>query len=298
MPLSRLHTLLASQYWAQARKEVDRLLSTDLSPSDRAHAYKSGGFAALQCGEYFAAIEMATRAIRQAAEAGETGAEAEAHFVAGTAYLFVGDHPLSEQHLVRFLDMSTSLPDMGSKVPHAHFNMGVLSEYRGNYHDAVAGYERALSLWLQAGVTKQVVRCYRHLAWCHLLLHQPDQALPYLNRIEMQLRVREDPEYRFWLLIDRAFYCRLNGQLADSLALCEEVFAQTGSPGLSDDHLTEAAWITGENSLDVGRTHEAMIFADLAIQYAMRANWPFMMNRANNLRTRAAEAEERQTMDD
>lgn len=298
MPLSRLQTLLDNRYWAQARKEVDHLLATELPPADKARVFRCGGFAALQCGEYFAAIEMGNRAIDLATESGDGETAVDARFTLGTAFLFVGDYPVAAQHLVQFIDTASAFPGLTSTIPHAHFNMGVLAEYRQDYHDAVAAYELALGIWLQAGATKQVVRCYRHLAWVHLLLAQADLALPYLNRIEMQLRVRDDPEYRFWLLIDKAFYNRLVGNLSDSISLCEEVFAQAGMPGLNDDHLTEAAWVTGENSLDVGRTYEAKIFADLALTYATKANWPFMMNRACDLRRRALEAEEQQTMED
>lgn len=298
MPLAQLDRLLTSKYWVQARKEADRLLATELSAEDRARVYRAGGLAALKCGEYFAAIEMSHRAIDLCQETGDIETATRAHFVAGTSFLFLKDYWPTESHLLQFIDTASSLPALEALLPHGHFNLGVLAEYRENYRDAIAGYELALSAWLKSGNTAEVVRCYRALAWCYLLLNQPDEALPYLSRIEMQLRLREDAECRFWLLVDKAFYHYLGGTVSESIRLCEEIFAHLGAPGLTDEHLALTAWITGENSLSVGRDKEAIIFADLAQTYAVNANWPFMVTRADDLRKRAVAAEERQSMDD
>jgi tetratricopeptide (TPR) repeat protein len=290
MPLKRLESLMASQHWAQARKEADRLLAADLAATDRGRVCRAGGFAALQCGDLERALSLGHEAIDLGRESGDFQTEAEAHFVVGTASLLSGEVGAAERHLLQFLDMETAA---SPRLPHAHFNLGVLAEQRESYRDAIAGYELALGLWLRAGQTRQVIRCYRSLAWCHLLLGEAPGAVPYLKRMEMQLRVRDDAEFRFWLLTDRSVLSRLEGDLAQSVALCEEVFAQTGAPGMLDEHLTAAAWVTGENSLDVGRLELAKVFADLALAYAMKSNWSLMIRKACDLRRRATEAEER-----
>ena len=291
MPLTRLRELVSNQFWFQAKKEVEHLLTTELSPLETAQTHLSGCSVAFNCGEYVSAIRLGALALRWARETGNHAIEADANLLMGNAFLALGDYPSAREHLVAFIDR----PATHNRLPEGHFSLGLLAERNQNLDDAIAGYERALALWLREGATVHIVRCYQALAWCYLLLGRPQEAQPYLERVQLQLRVRPEPEVAFQLLAYNALYNRLSGELKSSLTLCQEIFAQSEAPGIKSTHLTTAGWVAGENCLDLGRIPEARAFAEFALSHASKADWAFMISKVSSLCQRALEAEDRST---
>lgn len=287
LPLRKLEQLLTAGVYLQAKREADRLLlSDDLDLLTRGQAERYACAASLNVREFYAAAKHGERAVALAEQLQEPDLLARAHYDLGVTYVHIGDSHMADHHLSTFLAMSDQLEsDQDRYLAVAHYNSSRVCRQRRRYPEALAALATAESLFRKIGNDLLAVRCHQDIAWCHLLLGNPDQASPHLQEMEHYLQQHEDADLAADLLCEKALWYRLKGDLPTSAALCEEIF-QPGRPGVRAHQLAEAAWIMGENMLAVGRIQEAQIFANMALEHAVKDGWPMGMNLACDLRRR------------
>jgi tetratricopeptide (TPR) repeat protein len=290
VPLRRLEQLLAAGVYLQAKREADRLLlMDDLDLRMRGWAERGACVASLHLHQYYAAAKHGERALNLAEQAGDPDLMARAHYDLGVVYVHIGDSRLAEEHLRTFLAMADQLEsDRERHVAVAYYNLSRVFRQRRNHADAIAELKRAGALFQQIGNRWLAVRCHQDIAWCVLMDKQPDEATPHLAEMEAYLQEHADDGLAADLLCEQALWHQLKGNVATSMVLCEEVF-QPGRAGVSDHHMAEAAWIMGENMLLVGHFQEAQVFANMALEHAVKDGWPLGMNLACDLRRRLLE---------
>lgn len=291
MPLSGVESLLAQGRYLQADRETERLIASgELGIQNLAEAYVKLSIAKQHLQDFFAGAKVAERALAIPEATPDT--QGMACFMAGVHYANIGDTHLTIQHNEQFLNYVDASERCKRQEPNAHFNMAVAYRQRREYSFAIGHYEMAARIYTETGRISRAMLCHRDIAWCYMTIGDTDRALPFLKRIEEWVAETENPEFRVFAIVDKAMYHFSTGQYSKALAHCEEVFA----PGRSDvtpDNLTEACWIAGECALAGGQLHEANIFANLTLDHALKAKWPFMMNRGSDLRRRVNEARRR-----
>ncbi len=284
-----------------ARVELERLLQgEDCSLSERAEAHRLVASVCYKLKDLYAAKSHAEEALRLAKATRSKHLAAEAHFVLGIALTELGDPPEAMLHLQTFLERQADSASGERLEPKALFAIAQNLYRSQQYADAVSQYQQAATLFEKRGPQNLQAWCWRNIFDCCLFLHRPHAALPYLNQLsDYTLTNPGDLYIRNALLVDKAHYCRVTGNLPVSMDFCRQLF-EPGRPGVTDTHRTEAAWIAGLNALDLGDPQHAKMFADLALESAIKAKWPLAINRATKLRVAITEniasAEERRSL--
>lgn len=288
MSVATLQTLLRGAAYLQVRREADRLLLDGaLTDRERGQVLRLACRAAAGLSDWYAAVHLGQQAIDLAALAGDTETLGRAHFDVGTASTHIGDTHAGEHHLQEFLRLSPGMTGVELWEGMAHYNLSVICRQRWQWAEAIQVLDRAGALFERNGQTAGCAQVSLDMAWCHCMLGDAGSARPHLAQLEEYLGTHHDDTLAADLLCARALLTRVEGDLAGSTRTCIEVFLPN-RPGVTAHHLGEAAWIMGENALDLGRTEEAMAFASVALDYAARDNWPSLMNLAGDLRRRIA----------
>lgn len=285
--------LLELGMFQEARAELERLIHADeCTQAERAEAYRLASKLYYKLKDLYAAKSCGEKALSLAESARLDHLVAEAHYALGIALTELGDTPEALDHLQAFLERRHLTPEGARLEPRAVFAVAQNLFRRRQYADAIATYQQAADLFARQGPQNLVAWCWRNIVDGLLLLDRPGEALPYLQRLESYAAANPDDLYiRYGLIVDKAHYHRITGELAISMGYCAELLGNPGRPGLTDYHRTECAWIAGLNALDLGDLDQARIFAGQALTCAIKAQWPFAINRANALRRRIAEAE-------
>lgn len=288
LPLMKLEQLLGAGAYLQVRREADRLLlEGNLSVGEQGEVYRMACRACLSLAEYYAAAKLGERAIERAKEAGDTMTLGRAHFDLGSAYLYIGDVHGAEQNLEAFLGLLPNLTGLEQLKGKAHYNMSHVHRQRKRWQTAIEALGRAGALFEQHGQQAEGAQVSLDLAWCYLMLGTASLAEPHLAQVEEHLSKHRDHGLAADLICEKALYHRLEGNIATSSHLCQEIF-MPGRQGVTPKHLGEATWIMGENALEVGRLEEASLFANMALDHASHDNYPTLMNLACDLRRRIA----------
>jgi tetratricopeptide (TPR) repeat protein len=294
VPLSGVERLLDQGRFVQAERETERLLgSGDLELEQVAEAYVQLSLAKFCLQDFFAGAKLAERALASPHATRDT--IGMAHFLAGANYVEIGDTHLAIEHSQKFLEYIGVSERCKQREPVAHFNIAMALRQRREYAVAIGHYELAASIYTETGRLPRAMRCYREISWCYMVQDEPAAALPFLQRMEAWVSETGEPVFRNKLIVDKALYCLKCGDHAEAVALCQEIFVP-GRDHLTEELLAEASWITGECAIATRRLEEAAIFADLAIDHALKAKWPFMMNRGNDLRRKVAAAKQQGDM--
>lgn len=290
MPLERMEQLLATGQHLQAKREAMRLLLTgELSIPNRSKAERIACVASLYLREYYAAAKHAERALSLAERAANPELLALAHYDLGISYVHVGDAFMAEEHLCTFLSFAGAIAAGAERyIATAHLHRAQAFRQRRKYQEALQSLHIAEPLFRQIDRHDLAIQCHLDLAWCHLLRQDPSAADPHLYAVQAYIERQANAQLAADLLCKRALWHRLQGDLAAASALCQDLFTP-GRPGVTDHQLAEAAWIMGENLLDAGRLHEAQIFADMALEHAVRDASPSGMTHACDLRRRLAQ---------
>lgn len=263
------------------------LLENGLSVQQQGAALRMACRASLSLGEFYAAAKLGERALERAREAGDTETLGRAHFDLGCAQTNIGDTTSAEENLTAFLSLLPQMSGVERWEGMAHYNLSILHRQRKQWHTAIQTLERASALFERNGQQAERAQCALDQAWCYLMLGAPSLAAPALAQVEEYLGQQADDSLSADLICAKALYYRQEGDIAASSRLCQEVFAP-GRQGVTSHHLGEAAWIMGENALDLGRIEEANLFVNMALDHAARDNWPSLMNLACDLRRRVA----------
>lgn len=282
MPLSKAQQFLAAGAFVQARREAERLLSEGgLTARQQGRAHHLASRASLMLKDLFGAVRSGEKALACGIETVDPVLELPVRFDLGCAYTQIGDGHLATEHLRAFLAEAPADPAWQPAVGTAYYNLSLLARQRKQWAQAIDLLRRAAELLEPARQSQAAL----DLAWCHLMLGRHDLAVTCLTRAE-QLLLQEPCDHLMAdLLFHRALCHRLRGELGASTALCQELFLP-GRPATGSAALAHAAWIMGENGLDLGHPAEAMLFANLALDQAVKANLPSVMNLAGDLRRR------------
>lgn len=286
MLLDRLQSLVATGQFLAAYREVERLV---MDPHiDRAllsKVYLVGARAALGLREVYAAAKMAEKAV-EAAELGSNWEEiGSARLLSAIIYRELGDTALAVRFFRLFFDYLDRYPELEAKTAHAYYNLGLTYQQRREYAEALAAYERAVRDFERIGHAGGVIASLQNSAWVMLLEGRPSPAAPLLRQSELLCADSGETEYQVTQLVVEAFYAWHTGDHHTATALCEEVF-QPRREGVEDHHRSAAAWIMANLTLEADRLHEAGIFADWAMNYALQAKEPHYMNLACEIRQR------------
>jgi tetratricopeptide (TPR) repeat protein len=292
LPFTELKRLLERGEYVRAKREAEWLIhSGELIGPDLARAYRAGAVAHYMLKELFAAAKMAERALACAMEARHAEETGRALYDLGEYYLRIGDYHLALERLNSFLTTMAQAPSLRSLEAKAQHNLGLIYRARRDWPKAIEAHREAARLHAAAGAERSALESIRGIAWCYLQQEQPGAALPYIEEVQMRLaQLPEEHQLSASLLTDLALYHRQVGNTALSVEYCHEVLVP-GRPGV-DEHLKATAYvIAGENAMDQGRPTEADLFANLALEEALRAQHPFLMNRANDLRRRLLQSQ-------
>lgn len=286
MPVERLHSLVATGQFLAAYREAERLaMDPELDPSLKAKVFIAGMRAATGLREIYSAAKMAEKAI----ECAELGSDWEdignARLHSALIYILLGDTAQSLRFFHLFFQHLDRYPSLQSKTAVAYYNKALTHQQRREFNEALESYKLAVEDFEKLGNRSGVLASLQNSAWVMLLQGRARDAETVLHQAEMLSSQLEMPEYQTSQLIIEALYARQIGDPERAKTLCEEVF-QPGRQGASDRHLAAASWIMADLTLEASRLHEAGIFADLAVNHALQAKEPHLMNLASEIRRR------------
>jgi tetratricopeptide (TPR) repeat protein len=286
MSVDHLHSLVATGQFLAAYREVERLaLDPDVDPTDRARIYIHGIRAAAGLREIYSAVKMAEKAV-EAAELGSNWDDiGNARLHSALIYRELGDSAQALRFFQLFFQHLDRYSSLHTKTPFAQYNLALTHQQRREYADALRNYGLAAEGFQQLGRQSDLLACLQNSAWVMLLQSQPAEAEPFLLQAETLCAQLESPPDQAFQLVVEALYARQLGNLDRAMSLCEEIF-QPGRQGVTELHLADAAWIMADLTLEASRLHEAQIFADLAINHALHAKEPNLMNLASEVRQR------------
>ncbi len=286
MPFTHVEQLLAAGAYLQARREAERLLSGEDAPQSHAgRLHHLASRAALQLKDLFGAVRHGEKALTHAQETGDSTLMATVRFDLGCAYTQIGDGHLASSHLLAYLQAQPPDRLSRSHIGTAYCNLAQIARQRKQWAEAIGWLLKAREFAESANHAALEL----DLAWAHLMLGLPDLAQGHLAEAEHHLDDHPDERLTTGLLYHRALYHRLKGELATSTALCQELFTP-GRRATGNQPLAYAAWVMGENALDLGHPSEAMLFVNLALDHAVKGNLPPVMNLAGDLRRRISSA--------
>lgn len=289
MPVDKLKQYVARGEYLRARREADRLIQTgDLAGADLIQVYRVAAYAHYYLQDVYGAAKLCERALDLAVEQGNAELTGRCRYDLGEIYLALGDLHLAREHLVQFLSGIDQYPALQPLEGKAHHNLALIFRQRREYDNALAAHHLAASLFQRDGNLRQMIEAIRGVIWCHLTMDEPQAAWPCIQQVSAYLQTHQDDRLTASLLTDLAYYYRLVGDTKRSMDFCEEALVP-GRPGIDDHILATACAIAGENALDVQQYQEAGMFANLALDYALKARHPLLMNRATSLKRRIKE---------
>lgn len=286
MPISELKALAAQGRYLQVDRDAQRLIASgDLNESELAEAYLYGAIAKFRLQEFWGSLKLAERAINLPAASRETAGKAA--LVAAHSEIEIGDYAVAIGHLELALELLANSDELRRQEGIIHQNLALAYRARRDWDKANMHFEFAAHVFSSREEMVRALHCYRGAAWCFLTQADADRAELLLTRIEAYITEHPevDPEWYIMQLIDQAYLRLVRGQADEAIVLCEEASAP-GRLGVDDELRCEASWIAGEAALLLGQLDQATLFADYTIEWALKAQWPAMMNRGNELRRR------------
>jgi tetratricopeptide (TPR) repeat protein len=297
LSLDKLKQYLVRGEYRQARREAEYLIYLgDLKPFELVQAYRGAALAYYFLQEVIAATKLGEKALELAVKCGNRELIGKSRYDLGEFYLKVGDTHLAKEHLLQFLNELPLYPTCEGLEAKAHHNLALIFRQRRDHEQALTAHQKAATLFEQQGDSRQMMEALRGIIWCHLANGQPHAAWPFIQRISTYLQEHQDDGLSTSQLTDLAYYHRLIGNVHTSMDFCEEALIPD-RPGVDEHILATACVIAGENALDVQHTSEARMFATLALDYALKARHPVLMNRASALRRRIRGAASSSSLD-
>jgi tetratricopeptide (TPR) repeat protein len=286
VPISQLKELAAQGRYLQVDRDAQRLIASgDLNEMALAEAYLYGAIAKFRLQEFWGSLKLAERAMNiPAASQGTVGMSA---LIAALNEIEIGDYALAISHLEMAMERVDSAGDLRRQEGVIHHNLALAYRAKRDWDKANMHYEFAAHVFSQKDEMALALECYRGAAWCYLTQGDAPRAEGLIAKIEAYVdsHPNVDPRWYTILLVDRAYAKLCRGEPDEAIALCEEVCAP-GRVGVEDFLRTEASWIAGEAALVLGQLDQAALFADYTIEWALKVQWPAMMNRGNDLRRR------------
>lgn len=288
MPISELKVLAAQGRYLQVDRDAQRLIASgELDEVALAEVYLYGAIAKFRLQEFWGSLKMAERAMNiPAATKGTVGMGA---LMAGLNEIEIGDYALAVDHLQMAMDliMEADSEELRRQEGVIHYNLALAHRARRDWDKANMHFEFAAHVFSQKEDAERTLDSYREAAWCYLTQGDAAGAQSLIAKIEAYVQSHPNVDARWYLclLVDRAYAKLCQGEAAEAVALCEEVCAP-GRIAMEDELRTQATWIAGEAALLLGHYDQAAFFADFTIDLALKAQWPAMMNRGNDLRRR------------
>ncbi len=286
MAVDLLHTLVATGQFLTAYREAERLaMNPELDPSLKAKVFILGSRAAFGLRELYAAAKMAEKAVEAAELDGDWEDVGSARLHSAIIYSELGDAAQALRFFHLFFQHLDRYPSLKEKAPWAYYNLGLTHQRRREYMEALHAYQQAAEGFQDLNQQVMILASLQNRIWVLLLQGKPEQAAPILAEARALSAQLEHAEYQVTQLIIEALHASLTGSPEQAVALCEEVF-QPNRRGANDRHRAEAAWIMARVTLEANRLREATLFTNLAVNYALQAKDPHLMNLASDVRRR------------
>lgn len=208
-------------------------------------------------------------------------AEGWLNLLLGTALMYTGDAFRSERCLRAFLQRAGNLPGLSRLLPDGLFNLAHLLRFlRRDPVEEAEAFERAAEAFAGRGRFSQVLLCQVEAGWSYLMAEQPEAALPALEAANAGLAQHGDPTVQVYVQLCWAYYHRLNGDLARSQAICQELEAR---PDLTAGQRADVGWLLGSNARTLGDLTSAASWAEKAYELALEDLWPLQITRIEGL---------------
>jgi tetratricopeptide (TPR) repeat protein len=253
---------------------------------------RAGAGAAMALQEFHVAARFAEQERLWALATGDPDSQALAAYHHGTALLYLGDAPAAVAHLQEFM-AAGDRPALARYRGAALFNLGACLLQQRTYPEAVRQFLASHDACQAQGDHVGTARALLEAAWAELLEGKIEPAGYRLEQAAAILAQHPDDHLTAVRLVHQAYCHYRSSEYGPAARLCEEVLAP-GRTGVTAHQLSEAAWIAGECALVQGNLTAARHLAALALDEAIRANWPGLMNRANDLRMRVQAADKKQ----
>lgn len=202
-----------------------------------------------------------------------------ARLYAGLVYRELGDTARALQWLQLFLCHLDRYPGQAGATGIAYYNLGLIHKMRRETAAALAAYDQAIR-HLQ-GNRPALLWAHHNKAWLLLQEDRLAEAEPHIAAAG-ELAAEEPMDQAMHLCL-RALRRQRQGDVPGSVALCAEVLGRQDLPPLP---MALAAWIAAENALRTGAWQQAEEFAAAALQSALDAKEPTLMNAVNDVRRR------------
>jgi tetratricopeptide (TPR) repeat protein len=286
VPIAAIKALVAQGRYLQADRDAQRMIASgDLGIIELADAFLYLSIAKFHLQEFWGSMKLAERALAIPEATPETVGMAA--LMVGLNGIETGDISIATEHLERAMEILSTTPALKQQEGVIHHNLALANRARRDWEKANMHFEWAAHIFAKTGEMAKALDCYRGAAWCYLIQEEVDRAELLTGKIEAYVRdhANVDPRWYTILLVDKAFAYLCRGQYGEAIAFCEEVSAP-GRVGVSDEQKTEACWIAGEAAFRLGHLDQAALFADYTIDWALKVQWPYMMNKGNDLRRR------------
>lgn len=232
-------------------------------------------------GQLDEAASLAAQASVLAAEAGLHDQLQLARLTAGEAWRRLGDMARAQDWFQAFLDGDQDTVWDRRHRGVCHFNFGLVHRARRDWDQAIAAYSRAIGEFTAQGMLTYLVAAYQSLAWALLLSGRAELAAEPV-RAAAVLSPQGTEEDRTHQISLEAFHALRTDQIDAAVALAEEVLTP-GRAGVTDLSRAEAAMVMAEAARALDRKAEALAFAQLGIEAALKARESGVINRANQL---------------
>ncbi len=227
-----------------------------------------------------AAAKWSDKALEAAERWGTWDDVGVARLHAGLIYRELGDTVRALQWLQLFLTHLDRYPSHAESAGIAYYNLGLVHRMRRETQAALAAYDQAIQ---HLHNQPRALLCTHHnKAWLLLLEDRLAEAAPHIQAAS-DLIPEDNPTDQVMNLCLRALRLQRQGNVAASISLCEEILTRQDLPPLATG---QAAWIAAENALRVNAWEQAREFAEVAIQHALDAKEPTLMNAVHDVRRR------------
>jgi tetratricopeptide (TPR) repeat protein len=248
-----------------------------------------GASAAMTMNRVFQASQFTEQEIFWAEASGNADLMATSMFHHASALMFKGDAREARARFEAYLIMDT--PPREALNPYrwaSHFNLGVILEQQRDYRGAVSAFLVARDVAQASRLPTQVVQSLLEAAWADIMDKRGEAAGFRLQEATEILDEHPNEILQATALCHRAAYHWKMGERAEAMRLAQEIMTPD-RPGVNAHHRCEASWIAGECALELGLLSEAQMFVAVALDYAVKANWPYLMNQVGDLRRRIVE---------
>lgn len=192
------------------------------------------------------------------------------HFY-GTAQAELGDCYRALRYLARFRQSVAGRPELTHLLGDNWVTTAETHRFLGqDLKSEVSAFGKAARHFTRLGLLDRAADCHAEMAWSYLVRHQTNEAERYLNRL------RATPKPRAKILLSRALFHALRGELEEAMTLTARLMVECS---LSHPQKVDALWIRAVAHWKAGETQVAWFLAHSARQLSLQPWCPLRNDR-------------------